>query len=240
MPRQIDPKIAEILKGYGADPTTSCWDCHGTFVIYHKTLEMVATKAGIAFENPIIIEADTEKKIAVISVNGHTETMSAWSVGEAAPYNNKNAYPWAMAEKRAKDRVILKLLGLSGYVYSEDEADDFKKSRDEADDSEESPPPKPSKPEPKNAKGVGEARKWAEAHKNALMDCADADEFIGTLNDSKARWVKIISDYPGVWEGPENSGLRADVAKTASVFGVVDSYETFLDVIEGAAADAKP
>ena len=30
-----------------------------------------------------------------------------------------------MAEKRAKDRVILKLVGLHGDVYSEDEADDF-------------------------------------------------------------------------------------------------------------------
>ena len=33
-----------------------------------------------------------------------------------------------MAEKRAKDRVILKLAGLHGYVYSEDEAEDFKES----------------------------------------------------------------------------------------------------------------
>jgi transcription initiation factor IIF auxiliary subunit len=31
-----------------------------------------------------------------------------------------------MAEKRAKDRVILKLVGLHGDVYSEEEADDFK------------------------------------------------------------------------------------------------------------------
>ena len=30
-----------------------------------------------------------------------------------------------MAEKRAKDRVILKLLNLSGDVYSQDEADEF-------------------------------------------------------------------------------------------------------------------
>jgi hypothetical protein len=34
-----------------------------------------------------------------------------------------------MAEKRAKDRVILKLVGLHGYVYSEDEADDFKNAK---------------------------------------------------------------------------------------------------------------
>ena len=35
----------------------------------------------------------------------------------------RNAYPYAMAEKRAVDRAILKLLGLHGFVYSEDEMD---------------------------------------------------------------------------------------------------------------------
>ena len=58
--------------------------------------------------------------------------MEAWSIGEVAPNNCKNAYPFAMAEKRAKDRVILKLAGLHGYVYSEDEAEDFKESPHEA------------------------------------------------------------------------------------------------------------
>ena len=33
---------------------------------------------------------------------------------------------YAMAEKRAKDRVILKLLELHGLVYSEEEADEFR------------------------------------------------------------------------------------------------------------------
>ena len=60
---------------------------------------------------------------------GRMGDKSEWSIGEAAPYNNKNSYPFAMAEKRAKDRVILKLVGLHGDVYSEDEADDFRESR---------------------------------------------------------------------------------------------------------------
>ena len=34
-----------------------------------------------------------------------------------------------MAEKRAKDRVVLKLVDLSGDFYSEDEADDFKDAK---------------------------------------------------------------------------------------------------------------
>ena len=42
--------------------------------------------------------------------------------------NCRNDYPFAMAEKRAKDRVILKLLGVAGDTYSEEEADAFKDS----------------------------------------------------------------------------------------------------------------
>ena len=64
-------------------------------------------------------------------VVGRMGERSEWSIGEAASYNNKNSYPFAMAEKRAKDRVILKLVGLHGDVYSEDEADAFKESRPE-------------------------------------------------------------------------------------------------------------
>jgi hypothetical protein len=69
-----------------------------------------------------------EKKMVVMVVTGRLGDKVEWSFGEAAPYNNKNSYPYAMAEKRAKDRVILKLVGLHGDAYSEDEADDFKES----------------------------------------------------------------------------------------------------------------
>jgi alpha-D-ribose 1-methylphosphonate 5-phosphate C-P lyase len=44
--------------------------------------------------------------------------------GEATPKNNKNGYPYAMAEKRAVDRAILKLIGIHGFVYSDDEVNE--------------------------------------------------------------------------------------------------------------------
>jgi hypothetical protein len=55
-----------------------------------------------------------------------------WSIGEALVNVNyrvsgrQAGYVYAMAEKRAKDRVILKLLELHGLVYSEEEADEFR------------------------------------------------------------------------------------------------------------------
>lgn len=51
-----------------------------------------------------------------------------WSIGEASWVNTGQTYPFSMAEKRAKDRVILKLAGVHGLLYSEEEADDFKQS----------------------------------------------------------------------------------------------------------------
>ena len=125
MAKQLDPVIADVLKSYGIGHE-ACWDCHGTWVVYHKYLEQIAAKAGIEFDAPLIVEADGGKKVAALCVTGILKERSEWSIGEASPSNNKNAYPFAMAEKRGKDRVILKLIGLHGLAYSEEEADDFK------------------------------------------------------------------------------------------------------------------
>jgi hypothetical protein len=130
MAKKLDPRLLEILKQYGENAEEALWDCHGTWVAYHKAIERIAAKAGITFDMPQIIEADSASKTVAIAVNGRMagkdDFREEWSFGEAAPSNNKNAYPYAMAEKRAKDRVVLKLVGLHGLVYSEEESDDFK------------------------------------------------------------------------------------------------------------------
>ena len=107
------------------------WNCHGTYVLLHKALEKVAVARKIKFDAPQILESDSSKRIVSLMVMGHMGDKSEWSIGEASPSNNKNSYPYAMAEKRAKDRVILKLVGLHGDVYAEDEADSFKEERPE-------------------------------------------------------------------------------------------------------------
>lgn len=150
MAAKVDPLLIEILRRYDVDPKQALWDCHGTLVILHKHLERIAATAGIVFDPPQIIEAHSADKIVAICAFGHMGSRTEWSIGEAAPGNNKNSYPYAMAEKRAKDRVILKLVGLSGFVYSEEEADDFKASgRSPADvGAEPEKPPRSSAPAP--------------------------------------------------------------------------------------------
>lgn len=125
----VPERVGEVLKEIGETQQSAGWDCHGTFVLLHKALEKVAAHQGIKFEPPHIIESDVANKNAVVVVTGHLGDKVEWSFGEAAPYNNKNSYPYAMAEKRAKDRVILKLVGLHGDVYSEAEADEFQQTR---------------------------------------------------------------------------------------------------------------
>jgi hypothetical protein len=123
MAKPLDPFIKEMLEKYDIDPRRALWDCHGTWVMYHKYVELLGAKAGVQIDAPRVIECSVEKKFVVIQVAGQLgdgdDAPHAWTFGEAAPYNNKNAYPFAMAEKRAKDRLILKLVGCAGHVYTE-------------------------------------------------------------------------------------------------------------------------
>ena len=126
MAKAADPKLLAILAEYGEEPRDAMWDCHGTWVVYHRAIERIAARAKITFDMPEIVEAKSADRIVAIVARGFMGERSEWSFGEAAPGNNKNSYPYAMAEKRAKDRVVLKLVGLHGMAYSEEESDDFK------------------------------------------------------------------------------------------------------------------
>lgn len=128
-----DKKIAEVLAKFGEPMAGNVWRVQGTAVIYHKALERVAAQAKIQFDAPTIVRAERDE--AVILVTGRMGERVEWSIGEALIGVNyrvsgkQAAYVYAMAEKRAKDRVILKLIELHGLVYSEEEADEFKNSR---------------------------------------------------------------------------------------------------------------
>jgi len=124
----LKKELREILERYDIDPRdkSKLWDCHGTLVLYHRAYEIIAAQEGIKFDAPVLIEANSGERIVAMLVTGHWKDRTEWSVGEASPGNSKNSYPYAIAEKRGKDRVVAKLVGLAEHVYSEDEADEFK------------------------------------------------------------------------------------------------------------------
>ena len=128
----LPQNLIEALQEVGMSPVMdqgAVWNCRGTPVVLHKALERIAHKKGIRFDPPMVIETSAEQNIAVMCVTGYLGECSEWSIGESTPRNTTNNYPFAMAEKRAKDRVILKLIGVAGFVYSEEEADEFKDSK---------------------------------------------------------------------------------------------------------------
>lgn len=135
----MSKRPVEFMKKHGIQDD-EIWEVRrgGTWAVKHGALERIASGLRIKFAAPVMIEHSIKDKIAVMCVTGRIEEtgQEEWSIGEAAPYNNKNEYPFAMAEKRAKDRVILKLLNAAGQVYSEAEAEEFRQSEAQHDEAE--------------------------------------------------------------------------------------------------------
>ena len=186
----IPENISNLLREVGAN-STDVWEVRkNTWVVKHKALERIAAHLDIKFDSPKIIHADMESKQVAIEVSGSAGENTAWSIGEAAPYNNKNSYPFAMAEKRAKDRVILKLAGIHGDAYSEEEGDDFKEAERELN--------------------------WLIAHNEACMDHLGSIYFVKQYLegddpkwDSAAEaWEEIPNDDKVlIWKAPSKGGF---------------------------------
>lgn len=118
-------KPTEFMKKYEV-ADDEIWSVRpGIYAIKHSALERVASEQKVEFDRPAVLEIDTANKIIVICVFGKLGDRTEWSIGEASPKNCKNDYPAAMAEKRAKDRVTLKLLNSHGAIYSDVETDEF-------------------------------------------------------------------------------------------------------------------
>tara|TARA_R100000789_G_scaffold48_1_gene130 strand:+ start:1525 stop:2169 length:645 start_codon:yes stop_codon:yes gene_type:complete len=109
---------------------TDFWALHDNLIISHDAVMRIAAFEKIHFQPPVVYGDKNAVAILVVGEktdDGGNVLNCMWSFGEASPDNCKNAYLWAMAEKRAKDRVTLMLIGAYEYgVYSDVEADEFK------------------------------------------------------------------------------------------------------------------
>ena len=185
-----DPRIDKIRKDYALGPS-DVWELpqkHGTYLIKHSAIEAIAVAAGITFEMPTILEADSANGIAVLIARGFLGERSEWSVGEASPKNIKVAYPWAMAEKRAKDRVVLKLVGLHGLVYSQDEM-----SEDGAEDEPYPDPPRRPSGKPETGWREDGARTPHSLNKSKVWQ----DEFMREINEIQS--LPMLEKFRSAW-----------------------------------------
>lgn len=126
----LPKEVASFMEKFGVD-ADEVWPVPGgkSYAVKHKALERIAIEQGITFDRPSVIACDLANKSMVICTFGKIGERTEWSFGEASPANNKNQYMAAMAEKRSRDRVILKLLSAHGALYSEAEADEFTQPR---------------------------------------------------------------------------------------------------------------
>ncbi len=200
---EINDKLKKLLQEVGEivdvkDRNSAVWSLpqnKNALIVKHKALEKVSAHLGMWFDPPTMIENNTEKGVVALSVQGYIDDgkgkNTAWSIGEVSPKNTSNKYIYAMAEKRAIDRVILKLLGVHGDFYSEEEADEFKKSE---------PPKEPPKKE--SFDGKKELDKLAEKDETAkevkkhfpdaeVVPYFDEVKYFKTLNDDEQ---KIVSE----------------------------------------------
>ena len=76
-----------------------------------------------------LIYNSPDTKCVIIKATATMGDKFIETFGEAAPMNNQNSYPIAMAEKRAMSRACLKLAGFyENNVFGEMEAEDFKRN----------------------------------------------------------------------------------------------------------------
>src|SRR5215210_8426135 len=117
-------QIATTLALYGEPAAGNVWQAEGETFIHHRTLERIAGKAKITFDPPAVLRAGRDE--AVLLVVGRMGERVEWSIGEALVDVNYHvpgsepAFVYAMAEKRGKDRVILKLIDLPDVDSSEE------------------------------------------------------------------------------------------------------------------------
>ena len=134
----IEPRVKNILQQYDLKPEHALWELKrggkATLVMLNKYCELVGAKAGVVIDDILEVATNSAQGIAVVKCYAHNDKMKVITYGEASPKNSKVAYPYAMAEKRAVDRAILKLVGLHGFVYSEDEFDTSNDKVGSADD----------------------------------------------------------------------------------------------------------
>ena len=118
-------------------------------ILTHDACEKIASIEGVRYQKPEWLSKGQDGVWAV-EVSGFKKDDPdnvIWTTGEASRQNCTAKYFVNMAEKRAKDRLILKLIRAYEHgIKSEDEADDFKNpSTDNGSQPEPEPEPKPAK-----------------------------------------------------------------------------------------------
>lgn len=92
------------------------------WIIKHNALEKIAAQDKITWTLDVL-SFSPDIVVKCIATSGDRVIES---LGESSSKNTVVQFPYSIAEKRAVDRCILKLLNAHAYIYSEAESESFK------------------------------------------------------------------------------------------------------------------
>jgi hypothetical protein len=99
----------------------------GKYAITHDACERISDRENITFKKPEMFVDISKDSVAMVGT-ARKGDVEIWATGEASPANCPNKYKFAMAEKRLKDRLTLKIINAYEYgIYSDTEAEQFEK-----------------------------------------------------------------------------------------------------------------
>jgi|7_EtaG_2_1085326.scaffolds.fasta_scaffold11633_2 hypothetical protein len=125
-------KLKELAKRYelGQDDFWQLPQNNRVHILTHDACEKIASIEGVRYEKPEWLSKG-EGGVWAVQASGYKSDDPEnilWTTGEASKQNCTAKYLVNMAEKRAKDRLVLKLIKAYEYgIKSEEEADEFKK-----------------------------------------------------------------------------------------------------------------
>lgn len=104
----------EIIQKYQLD-SSHFWKHKqtGKDIISFEAIEIMIDFHNIKFDLPTQNFSNQDGEVSLL-ISGSMDDRTCWSFGEANSKNCYIDYKWAMAEKRGKARVCMKLLGFYG------------------------------------------------------------------------------------------------------------------------------
>ena len=102
-----------------------------TPIITKTGIQKIVSKEKFQYSFDIVLVTPDYCAVKCTILKNGEELSSSYGSAEKSNVRNASKYYLEMAEKRAKARAILIAIDVHGYLYSEDEADEFKKSNNE-------------------------------------------------------------------------------------------------------------
>jgi hypothetical protein len=127
-------ELNALTDRYGLRRSDHFWtDTRGFTIVNRSGIEKIQTQLNVRVQYEVVSDLCHDQQVVILAraeivprgpkgseADGPPNRVETF--GESSPKNNRNAYPVAMAEKRALSRAVLKLSGMyTAGAFGEDE-----------------------------------------------------------------------------------------------------------------------